>query len=109
MKKKNRLDKLLVEFGYVDNVNKAKALIMSGKVIVNEKKIEKPGTKFQDNIDIRLIKKSHDWVSRGGIKLDFALEELKLNVNNKVCADLGSSTGGFTDVLLKKCQTYLLC
>ena len=82
---------------------------MSGKVLVNEKKIEKPGTKFQDNIDIRFIKKSHDWVSRGGIKLDFALEELKLNVNNKVCADLGSSTGGFTDVLLKKNAKHIYC
>ena len=56
MKQKNRLDKLLVEFGYVDNVNKAKALIMSGKVLVNEKKVEKPGTKFQANVAIRLIK-----------------------------------------------------
>ena len=64
MKQKNRLDKLLVEFGYVDNVNKDKALIMSGKVLVNEKKVEKPGTKFQDNIEIRLIKKSHEWASR---------------------------------------------
>ncbi|MBV69355.1 MAG: TlyA family rRNA (cytidine-2'-O)-methyltransferase [Pelagibacterales bacterium] len=71
--------------------------------------MEKPGTKFQDNIDIRLIKKSHDWVSRGGIKLDFALEELKLNVDNKVCADLGSSTGGFTDVLLKKNAKHIYC
>ena len=61
MKKKNRLDKLLVEKGYVDNINIAKALIMSGKVIVNEKKIEKPGTKFTDNIVIRLIQKSHNW------------------------------------------------
>ena len=102
MKKKNRLDKLLFEFGYVDNVNKAKALIMSGKVLVNEKKVEKPGTKFQDNIEIRLIKKSHEWASRGGVKLNFALNELKLNLENKICADLGSSTGGFTDVLLKK-------
>ena len=66
--KKIRLDKLLVLNGLVNNVNKAKAIIMAGKVIVNEKKIEKPGTKFTDNIVIRLLKKSHDWVSRGGIK-----------------------------------------
>ncbi len=109
MKQKNRLDKLLVEFGYVENVNKAKALIMSGKVLVNEKRVEKPGTKFQDNIDIRLIKKSHDWVSRGGVKLEFALDELELNLENKVCADLGSSTGGFTDVLLKKNAKHIYC
>ena len=78
--KKIRLDKLLVLNGLVDNVNKAKALIMAGKVIVNDKKIDKPGTKFTDNIVIRLLKKSHDWVSRGGIKLSYALDKLNLNL-----------------------------
>ena len=73
---------------YVDNVNKAKALIMSGKVLVNEIKIEKPGTKFKIILIIRLKKKSHDWVSRGGIKLDHALKELNIKLRNKVCADL---------------------
>ncbi len=109
MKKKNRLDKLLVEKGYVDNINIAKALIMSGKVIVNEKKIEKPGTKFTDNIVIRLIQKSHNWVSRGGIKIAHALDELNLCVMDKVCADIGSSTGGFTDVLLKNKAKHVYC
>ena len=109
MKQKNRLDKLLVKFGYSDNVNKAKALIMSGKVLVNEKKIEKPGTKFIDNIAIRLIKKPHVWVSRGGVKLDYALKELNLSVLDKVCADLGSSTGGFTDVLLSRKAKHVYC
>ena len=92
MQKKIRLDKLLVVNGLVNNVNKAKALIMAGKVLVNEKKIEKPGTKFTDNIVIRLLKKSHDWVSRGGIKLSYALDKLNLNLEDRVCADLGFIT-----------------
>ncbi|MEC6997401.1 MAG: TlyA family RNA methyltransferase [Pseudomonadota bacterium] len=109
MQKKIRLDKLLVVNGLVNNVNKAKALIMAGKVLVNEKKIEKPGTKFTDNIVIRLLKKSHDWVSRGGIKLSYALDKLNLNLEDRVCADLGSSTGGFTDVLLKQKVKHIYC
>ncbi len=109
MKEKNRLDKLLVLKGLADNVNKAKALIMSGKVIVNDKKVDKPGTKFIGDIAIRLIKKDHNWVSRGGVKLAHAIDELNLNLEKKVCADLGSSTGGFTDVLLKKNAKHIFC
>ena len=109
MKEKIRLDKLLVLKGHVENVTKAKALIMSGKVLVDEIKIEKPGTKFTNDIIIRLLKKSHDWVSRGGIKLEYAINELRLNIKEKVCADLGSSTGGFTDVLLRKNAKHVYC
>ena len=109
MKEKIRLDKILVLKGYAENVNKAKAIIMSGKVLVNEKKIDKPGTKFTKNITIRLIKKEHGWVSRGGVKLAYALEELNLNIEAKICADLGSSTGGFTDVLLNKNAKHIYC
>ena len=109
MKEKNRLDKLLVLSGHADNVSKAKALIMAGKVIVNDKKVDKPGTKFLGNIAIRLIKKDHNWVSRGGVKLAHAINELNLNLEKKVCADLGSSTGGFTDVLLKKNAKHIFC
>ena len=102
MKEKVRLDKLLVLKNHVENVSKAKALIMSGKVIVNEIKIEKPGTKFTTNINIRIIKKPYNWVSRGGVKLDYAIKQLSLKLENKICADIGSSTGGFTDVLLSR-------
>ena len=63
---------------------------------------------LQMNIVIRLLKKSHDWVSRGGIKLSYALDKLNLNLEDRVCADLGSSTGGFTDVLLKKMQSIYI-
>ena len=109
MEQKIRLDKLLVKYGHADNVNKARALVMSGKVLVNEIKVDKPGTKFKANIVIRLLKKPHDWASRGGIKLNHALIELNLNVKDKVCADLGSSTGGFTDVLLRRNARHIYC
>ena len=109
MKEKIRLDKLLVINGYAENVSKAKALIMSGKVLVNEIKIEKSGTKFTNDIIIRILEKSHNWVSRGGIKLDYAINKLNLNIKDKVCADLGSSTGGFTDVLLRKNAKHVYC
>ena len=102
MKEKVRLDKLLVLKNHVENVSKAKALIMSGKVIVNEIKIEKPGTKFTTSINIRIKKKPYNWVSRGGVKLDYAIKQLGLELENKICADIGSSTGGFTDVLLSR-------
>ena len=69
MKVKERLDKILVNKGFVESVNKAKALIMSGKIIVNGKKIEKAGVKFSENIDIRILNRQHEWVSRGGVKL----------------------------------------
>ena len=85
MKEKVRLDKLLVLKNHVENVSKAKALIMSGKVIVNDiKKIEKPGTKFTTSINIR-IKKPFNWVSRGGVKLDYAIKQLSLKLENKIC------------------------
>ena len=98
---KKRLDKILVLRGMVESVNKAQALIISGKVLVNEKKIEKAGTKFSSNIEIRLIKKKHEWVSRGGIKLSHAIKIFDFYPTEKVCADIGASTGGFTDVLIK--------
>ncbi len=109
MKEKQRLDKILVLKNYVESVSKAKAIIMAGKVLVNDIKIEKPGTKFTNDILIRVIKKSHDWVSRGGIKLNHALNELNINVENKICVDLGSSTGGFTDVLIRRKAKHVYC
>ena len=98
---KNRLDKILVSKGIVSSTSKAQALIITGKVLVNEKKIEKSGTKFTSNIKIRIIKKEHDWVSRGGIKLSYALKFFNYYPNEQVCIDIGASTGGFTEVLIK--------
>ena len=102
MKEKLRLDKLLVLNDLAENVNKARALVMSGDVLVNEVKVVKPGMKFTKDIIIRIKKKPHIWASRGGIKLDHAINDLNIKIENKICADLGSSTGGFTDVLLSR-------
>ncbi len=109
MKEKFRLDKLLVLNDFAENVNKARALVMSGNVLVNEIKVEKPGTKFTKDIIIRIKKKPHIWASRGGIKLDHAFNHLNIKIENKICADLGSSTGGFTDVLLSRKASHVFC
>ncbi len=99
---KERLDKILVVRGIAQTTAKAKALIMAGNIIVNEKKITKAGTFFPPNIKIRLIKKNEGWVSRGGIKLNHVLDELRIDIKNKICTDLGASTGGFTEVLISR-------
>ena len=101
MKKiKERLDKLLPELGLVETRNKAQALIMEGKVRVNGQVITKAGTMFERDADITLDEISQ-WAGRGAKKLLRAFEVFNLNVENKICADFGASTGGFTDVLLK--------
>ena len=109
MSLKERLDKILVCKGYAENTSKAKALIMAGKIIVNGKKIEKAGIKFLENVDIRVINKKHQWVSRGGIKLSNAVEKFQIDLNDKICADFGASTGGFTQVLLKNNAKHVYC
>ena len=100
MKNKERLDKLLPELGLVDTRNKAQALIMSGKVRVNGQVITKAGAMFSREDPITLDEISQ-WASRGAKKLLRAFEVFDdLSVANKICADFGASTGGFTDVLL---------
>ena len=101
MIKKLRLDKILVCKGLAHNSNKAKAIIMAGKVIVNGIKVDKSGVKFPLSVEIRVITKGHEWVSRGGIKLSYAINNFNLNITGLICADIGASTGGFTEVLLK--------
>ena len=109
MKVKERLDKILVIKGFIESCSKAKALIMSGRVIVNGKKIEKAGVKFSESIDIKILNKQHEWVSRGGIKLSDAIKKFDIKINEKVCVDIGASTGGFTDVLLKNNAKHVYC
>ena len=101
MKIKERLDKLLPELGLVDTRNKAQALIMSGKVRVNGQVITKSGTLFERNANITLDEISR-WAGRGAHKLLRAFEVFNLDIKNKICADFGASTGGFTDVMLEK-------
>ncbi len=98
---KIRLDKLLVDRGLAASRERAQALILAGKVLVNEQKVEKPGTQISDDVVLRLLGEDLKYVSRGGLKLERALEHWKIEVNGKVCLDVGASTGGFTDCLLQ--------
>ena len=97
---KERLDNLIVERNLVESRNQAQRLIMAGQVRVDGQMVLKAGTKISPQADIKIIKKAQ-YVSRGGDKLAAALEILPLEITGKVCADVGSSTGGFTDCLLQ--------
>ena len=101
--KKERIDRLLFERGFADSRSKAHALIMSGVVLVGEKRVEKPSEMFLAVSEIRIKgdSPSSKYVSRGGLKLEKALTEFHICPNEYVCLDIGSSTGGFTDCLLQ--------
>ncbi|MFZ2997307.1 TlyA family RNA methyltransferase [Sphingobium sp.] len=97
---KVRADQLLVDNGLVESRARAQALILAGLVFLGEKKIEKAGQQVAPDADLDVRGRDHPWVSRGGIKLDHALKEYAIDVTGAVAIDVGSSTGGFTDVLL---------
>lgn len=99
---KERLDKLLVDKGIVQSRERARALIMAGKVMVNGRKIEKAGEMVLTDVEIVLIGEDIPYVSRGGLKLEKALNEFNIDVTGKVAMDVGASTGGFTDCLLQR-------
>ena len=96
-----RLDKLLVERGLAPSRERAQALILAGKVLVAEQKLEKPGSSVDPQAAVRLLGEDLKYVSRGGLKLELALEHWKINVRGRDCLDVGASTGGFTDCLLQ--------
>ena len=98
---KLRLDKLLLERGLAGSRERAQALILAGKVLVNGQKIEKSGAPIDREAEVRLLGEDLKYVSRGGLKLEKALEHWKINVTGKICLDVGASTGGFTDCLLQ--------
>ncbi|MBW2179566.1 MAG: TlyA family RNA methyltransferase [Deltaproteobacteria bacterium] len=100
--KKERIDILLVDYGLVKSRERGKSLIMSGKVLVDNKPISKPGMMVSLDSEIRLKGKDIPYVSRGGLKLEKALTAFQLDVEGYDCLDIGSSTGGFTDCLLQK-------
>ncbi|MGC2236632.1 MAG: TlyA family RNA methyltransferase [Pyrinomonadaceae bacterium] len=108
--KKERIDKLLVELGFADSRTKAQALVMSGVVIVDEKRIEKPSQEFSGDAKIRIKGKTAEskYVGRGGLKLERALEEFQIRTSGYVCLDVGASTGGFTDCLLQNGATKIV-
>jgi len=99
---KSRLDKLLVDRGLAASRERAQALILAGKVLVNDQKLEKAGAQVADESVIRLLGDDLRYVSRGGLKLERALEHWGISVAEKVCMDVGASTGGFTDCLLQR-------
>ncbi|MBF0202354.1 MAG: TlyA family RNA methyltransferase [Desulfamplus sp.] len=98
---KTRLDILLMEKALVQSRERARALIMTGNVMVNGIPVDKPGTKIQNDARISLKGNDIPYVSRGGLKLESALLRLNLDIKGMVCMDIGASTGGFTDCLLQ--------
>ncbi len=101
-KSKTRIDQLLVERGLAESRTRAQAMIMAGLVMIGDRRCEKAGQQVAADAEITLKGKDHPWVSRGGVKLAHALEEFEINVSGMTAMDVGSSTGGFTDVLLTK-------
>jgi 23S rRNA (cytidine1920-2'-O)/16S rRNA (cytidine1409-2'-O)-methyltransferase len=100
--KKERLDVLLVQKGLAESRTKAQALILAGLVVVGEQRVDKPGTRVPVEAELRLKGDGLRYVSRGGLKLEAALRHFELDVAGLVCADIGASTGGFTDCLLQR-------
>lgn len=98
---KSRLDKILVDRGLVASRERAQALILAGKVLVDEQKIEKSGAQIDEASTIRLLGEDLKYVSRGGLKLERALDHWNIDVEGRTCLDVGASTGGFTDCLLQ--------
>ncbi len=101
--KKERIDKLLVRGGFAESRTKAQALIMSGVVLVNDRRVEKPSEVYvlEDSIRIKEKNPESKYVGRGGLKLEAALKEFDIRPSEYVCLDVGSSTGGFTDCLIQ--------
>lgn len=99
--KKQRADEMLLASGMASSLEQARALIMSGMALYDEKPISKPGISIPINAKLRLKNpKGHTWVSRGAIKLEHAIKEYSINPTGMIAVDIGASTGGFTDVLL---------
>lgn len=105
---KKRLDVILAEGGYAPSREKAKILIMSGAVFVNEQKEDKPGTMLNpEGIDIEVRQNPLRYVSRGGLKLEKAIQVFSVDLKGKVCMDIGASTGGFTDCMLQNGASFV--
>ena len=99
---KQRIDQLLVARGLAESRARAQALVMAGLVYLGETKLSKPGQQVAEDAEISVRGRDHPWVSRGGIKLAHAIDHFALDPAGAVAMDIGSSTGGFTDVLLSK-------
>lgn len=98
---KKRADVILYEKGLVESREKAKRVIMEGSVFVGSQRIDKPGEKLEEDVDITIKENPITYVSRGGLKLEKAIESFNIDLVNKVAMDIGASTGGFTDCMLQ--------
>jgi 23S rRNA (cytidine1920-2'-O)/16S rRNA (cytidine1409-2'-O)-methyltransferase len=98
---KLRLDKLLMKRGLAASRERAQALILAGKVLINDQKVDKAGAPVEEDAVIRLLGEDLKYASRGGLKLERALEHWHIDLTGKICLDVGASTGGFTDCLLQ--------
>ena len=99
---KTRVDQMLVDRGLAESRTRAQALIMAGLVFAGTRKVDKPGQTLAEDVTLDVRGRDHPWVSRGGIKLAHGLDHFGWNVTDTVAIDVGSSTGGFTDVLLSR-------
>jgi 23S rRNA (cytidine1920-2'-O)/16S rRNA (cytidine1409-2'-O)-methyltransferase len=102
VRKKERIDAVLVARGLAASRERARALILAGRVLVNEQKVDKPGAPVAEDAPIRLLGDDIPYVSRGGLKLAEALDHWRIEVAGRACLDVGASTGGFTDCLLQR-------
>src|SRR4030095_8474634 len=102
---KERIDKILFERGLAKSRQQAQALILGGEVLVDERRVDKPGTKADLAANVRVKHLPHPYVSRGGVKIEKALELFAPHIQGWTCLDIGASTGGFTDCLLQKGAT----
>jgi len=98
---KMRLDKALVERGLAASRERAAALVLAGRVLVSEQRVEKPGTPIDETAPLRLLGDDLRYVGRGGLKLERALEHWRIALDGRACVDVGASTGGFTDCMLQ--------
>ncbi|RXH55303.1 TlyA family RNA methyltransferase [Granulicella sibirica] len=105
---KIRLDKLLVDQSLAASRERAQALILAGRVLVDEQKVEKPGTPVDPAATLRLLGSDLRYVSRGGLKLEAALKHWKIDLTGQPCLDIGASTGGFTDCMLQHGASHVL-
>ena len=104
-----RIDLLMVQKGLVPSRERARALILAGRVLASEQKVEKPGLAFTEEVPIRILGEQQRYVSRGGLKLEAALTHWKIPVEGRACLDIGTSTGGFTDCLLQHGAAHVSC
>ncbi len=101
MAQKIRIDQLLFDKGYFDSREKARRSVMAGLVFVDQQKVDKPGTKVSEEANLLVKENAIPYVSRGGLKLEKAIKEFNVELSERVCLDIGASTGGFTDCMLK--------